>query len=79
MFGGAGVSLTGCTGAPSQAILGSYFPSWMLCAIAGMIFAIFVKQSLALIGIDKLLPVPPLVYAAVAVASTFAFWLVWLG
>jgi hypothetical protein len=28
--------LNGCDGAPSRNILGSYFPSWMVCALVGI-------------------------------------------
>jgi hypothetical protein len=42
------VFLTGCKGAPSINLLGSFFPGWMLCvalAVAGTLFArqIFIK------------------------------------
>ena len=30
------IGLAGCNDAPSQTILGSYFPSWMLCALVGI-------------------------------------------
>jgi hypothetical protein len=71
--------LSGCSGAPSLNILGSYFPSWMLCAIAGMVLTLFVKQALAVVGLDKSLPVPLLVYLAFSVAFAFLLWLVWLS
>ena len=71
--------LSGCSSAPSRSILGSYFPSWMLCAIAGMVLALFMKQALVLAGLDKSLPVPLLVYLAFSVAFAFLLWLVWLS
>jgi YtcA-like protein len=71
--------LAGCNGAPTVNILGSFFPSWMLCAIAGMVLALFAKQALAVAGIDKSLPAPLLVYLAFAAAFTFLLWLLWLS
>jgi len=78
---GAAVALTGlagCTAAPSQNILGSYFPTWMICALAGSGAAVVVRQLLIAVGIDKTLPVPVIVYLALAVAFAFAIWLLWL-
>jgi YtcA family len=71
--------LGGCSGAPSQNILGSYFPSWMICALVGIGLAVMARQGLALAGVDKFIPVPLLVYLAFAVFFSFATWLVWLG
>jgi hypothetical protein len=71
--------LSGCSGAPSQNILGSYFPSWMLCALAGMGLAMVARRGFILVGIDSALPAPLLVYLALAVFFAFAAWLVWLG
>ncbi len=75
----AAIPLAGCSPAPSQNILGSYFPSWMICALAGLGMTIVVRQVFVLTGIDKDLPVPLVVYLAVVVAFAFATWLAWLG
>lgn len=75
----AATFLAGCSGAPTVSILGSFFPSWMLCAIAGMILAVVAKQVLALAGVDKSLPAPLLVYLAFTAAFTFLLWLLWLS
>jgi len=71
-------ALAGCSAAPSQNILGSYFPSWMLCALAGLGATIVLRQIFVAAGLDKALPVPLLVYLACAVAFAFATWLIWL-
>jgi hypothetical protein len=71
--------LDGCSEAPSQNILGSYFPSWMICAFVGILLAAVTHRGLALAGIDKAIPVPLLVYLAFAALFAFATWLVWLG
>ncbi len=72
------VVLAGCNAAPSQNVLGSYFPSWMLCALAGIGLTIVLRQILVASGLDKALPVPLLVYLAFTVAFAFATWLIWL-
>ena len=33
--------LSGCSSAPSRNILGSYFPSWMICALIGMVWTLY--------------------------------------
>jgi hypothetical protein len=76
---GAPLLLGGCSGAPSQNILGSYFPSWMLCVLAGICLALVMRRGLVLAGVDQALPAPLLVYLALAVFFAFATWLVWLG
>ena len=72
------IGSAGCTPAPSQTILGAYFPSWMICALAGLGAAIVVRQLLVAVGMDKFLPVPLVVYLSLATAFTFATWLIWL-
>jgi YtcA family len=72
------VALAGCSAAPSQNILGSYFPSWMICALIGLVVTIVIRQLFAVAGIDRTLPVPLLVYLAIATAAAFATWLIWL-
>ena len=72
------IGLVGCSSAPTQNILGSYFPSWMICALVGIGATIVVRQFLVATGIDKALPAPLVVYLALTVAFAFATWLVWL-
>jgi len=71
--------LSGCSDAPSQNILGSYFPSWMICALVGILLAAVIHRGITLAGIDKAIPAPLLVYLAFATLFAFATWLVWLG
>lgn len=75
------LALAGCSDAPSQTIFGSYFPSWMLCALAGLAGSIVLHLGLVAVGIDidKVLPSPLIVDLAVAVFFAFAIWLAWLG
>jgi hypothetical protein len=68
----------GCSAAPSQNILGSYFPSWMICALIGLAATIVFRQVFVVAGIDRTLPAPLVVYLAIATAAAFAIWLIWL-
>jgi membrane protein YqaA with SNARE-associated domain len=71
--------LSGCDGAPSRNILGSYFPSWMVCALVGIALALVARAICKASGILEELPVPFVVMLAIACASTFAMWLIWLS
>ena len=71
--------LSGCSSAPSRSILGSYFPSWMICVLAAIGLTIVVRVVLAKVGIEDELPVPIVVYLAFTLAFSFALWLLWLS
>ena len=71
--------LSGCNAAPTQSILGSFFPSWMICALAGIAGAVAVRLILSAIGVERAVPAPLLVHLATAVAIAFAVWLLWLN
>ena len=69
----------GCNGAPSRNMLGSYFPSWMGCALVGLALALASRAIFKALGILEELPVPLVVMLAIGCAGTFAMWLVWLS
>jgi hypothetical protein len=71
--------LTACSSAPSRNILGSYFPSWMICALIGLVATVAIRALLAKTGVDAALPMPIVVYLAMATAFSLAIWLVWLA
>jgi len=71
--------LGGCDGAPSRNILGSYFPSWMVCALVGLALALAARAIFKPLGVLEELPFPFVVMLALACAGTFALWLIWLS
>ena len=71
--------LQACSGAPSRNILGSYFPSWMVCALVALVLTIIVRGVFVRTGIDAVLPVPLVAYLGLFAAFTFAVWLIWLA
>ena len=83
LHGGTGTAvltlLSGCSSAPSRSILGSYFPSWMICVLVAMCLTIVVRAVLAKVGIEDELPAPILVYLSLTLVFTFALWLLWLS
>jgi hypothetical protein len=70
--------LAGCDGAPSRNILGSYFPSWMVCALVGIALALAARAIFKALGMLEEIPAPFAVMLAIACAGTFAMWLIWL-
>jgi hypothetical protein len=73
------LSLGGCSGAPSRNILGSYFPSWMVCALVGIAVAAAARVILRSTGLLQEIPAPFVVLLAIGCAATFALWLLWLA
>jgi hypothetical protein len=73
------MSMTACSASPSRNILGSYFPTWMVCALLGIVFVIVIRIALVKTGVDAVLPAPVVVYLCLWTAATLAIWLVWLG
>ena len=72
----AGAAITGCGRAPSFSILGSFFPAWLVCIIAGVTLAAVANWLLTRFRLDKLVHWPVLVYPAMAAFFAFTLWLV---
>jgi YtcA family len=65
--------------APTLDLLGSYFPAWMLCAAAGVVAAVVVRQVLAVAGVAEYVVAPLLTYAGLALTATWLIWLLMFG
>ena len=65
--------LSGCTRAPTFDIVGSFFPAWLVCLIAGIFLASFAHWLLSRLKITLLVPI--LVYPSLAALFTFLLWL----
>jgi YtcA family len=75
----AALSLAGCSTSPAQNMLGSFFPAWMLCAAAGIVIALLLRQVLCALDVNQYLIAPPLTYLSIAVTGTLLVWLLWFG
>jgi hypothetical protein len=64
---------------PSLNIFGTFFPSWMLCAVAGLFAAVVAHKLFAVAGIAPEVKPPLVVYASVALTVTLLIWLVRYG
>src|SRR5580658_906427 len=72
-------ALSGCGRAPSFSILGSFFPAWLLCLVAGVILAAIASWLLTRFKLEKLIYWPVLVYPALAAFFAFTLWLVFFS
>jgi YtcA family len=75
----AALFLAGCSTSPAQNMLGSFFPAWMLCAAAGIVIAVLLRQVLCALDVNQYLIAPPLTYLSIAVSGTLLVWLLWFG
>ena len=71
----AAVCSTGCTRGPSVAILGAFFPGWMICALYGVALTLLVRGILALARPRLDLHWPPLAYPLLAVLFGALSWI----
>jgi hypothetical protein len=75
----ATLTLAGCTRAPSFNILGSFFPSWILCGVIGILLAVALRQFFVRIKFEEQLKPLILVYPCLALFFTFTLWLLFFS
>jgi hypothetical protein len=69
--------LAGCSqypAAPMMSVFGSFVPSWIVCAIVGVLSAVLLRQIFVWVGIDEVLPLRLLVYLSASVLVGIVFW-----
>jgi len=71
--------LSGCSHAPAQNVVGSFFPSWLLCAALGATFAAAVRAVLGLLSAENIIVAPVITYLCIGLAATLAIWLIWFS
>jgi hypothetical protein len=59
---------------PQINVVGSFFPSWMLCAAIGIVVTVLVQRILVRAGIDPFLSPRALVYPSLARLVTLVLW-----
>jgi YtcA family len=59
---------------PQVNIIGSFFPSWMLCALIGIVVALVARRLFVRAGIDTYVGPPALIYASLALLITLVLW-----
>jgi YtcA family len=70
---------TGCTRAPSFNILGSFFPSWILCGVIGIVLTVLVRVFFVRTKLEQGLTPLIVVYPCIALFFTFTTWLVFFS
>ncbi len=65
---------SGCVSAPSIAILGAYFPGWMLCALLGIALTLVIWLLASIGGIWRG-GGSPLMYPLLALLSGTLLWI----
>jgi YtcA family len=69
----------GCSRAPTFNILGSYFPSWLVCGVLGILLAAAVRLFFVRIKLEPELSPLILVYPCLAAFFTFTLWLIFFS
>ena len=69
------ILLTGCRGAPSINVLGSFFPGWMFCMAIGVVGSLLLRLVFIKTNIDAHLPMRTTVYLCLWVLITLLSWL----
>ena len=59
---------------PQINVVGSLFPSWMLCATIGIVVTLVTRRVLLHAGIDAYVSPRPLVYLSLTVLVTLVLW-----
>jgi hypothetical protein len=69
------IFLSGCRGAPSINLIGSFFPAWMLCVAFGVIGVLLLRRVFVRTGVEPHIGALPLVYFCLWVLITLVTWL----
>ena len=59
---------------PQINVVGSLFPSWMLCATIGVVATLITRRVLVHTGIEPYVSPRPLVYLSLTVLVTLVLW-----
>ena len=69
------IFLQGCRGAPSINLVGSFFPSWMLCVAFGVIGVLLLRRVFVRTEVEPHLGPLAVVYFCLWVLLTLGSWL----
>ena len=69
----------GCSRAPSFNILGSFFPSWIVCGIIGILLTVAMRWFFVRLNFEQELSPLILVYPCLAAFFTFTLWLLFFS
>jgi hypothetical protein len=72
-------ALAGCRRSPTFSILGSFFPSWLVCMFAGIILAAIVNRIFVRFNLDREIAWGIVVYPCIALFFACTLWLVFFS
>jgi hypothetical protein len=72
-------ALAGCRRSPTFSILGSFFPSWLVCMFAGILLAAIANRILAHFHLDREIAWGIVVYPCLALFFACTLWLVFFS
>ena len=72
-------SLAGCARAPSFNIVGSFFPAWLICMVAGIWLAVIANWVLRRYKLDQQIVWTIVVYPCLAAFFAFTLWLLFFS
>lgn len=70
------IAIAGCRRAPTFNILGSFFPSWLVCLFAGIILAAIANRLFVRFALEKEILWPVVVYPCLALLFACVLWLI---
>jgi len=73
------LALCGCGRAPSFSIMGSYFPAWLLCLVAGIFMTAIVYWLLDRLQLAKEIVWAIVVYPCLTAFFAFILWLIFFS
>jgi hypothetical protein len=68
--------LGGCGRAPSINIVGSFFPTWILCIVLGILFTAGIRALGLYLRVEQHLQPPILIYPSLAASFALTLWLI---
>jgi len=69
----------GCSRAPSFNILGSFFPSWIVCGLIGILLTVVARLLFVRAGLEQHLSPLIVVYPCLTAFFTFTMWLLFFS
>lgn len=71
----AAVLVSGCASSPSIGVLGAYFPDWLFCIVAGVVFTVVIYLIVKRLHADHLMEPSAVVYPTLVTFLALAVWL----
>lgn len=73
------ITLVGCRHSPTFNILGSFFPSWLICLLMGVLIAVVVNRLFIRFALEKEILWPVIFYPCLAILFACMLWLIFFS